>query len=155
MSPGDEIKHKRVHLDVCALCRPFDDQRQVRIQLEAGCVELILSHARGGSRELIVSPAHDREIAGIDDVEERSQLVLALGELGKRHAFDLPAARKRTEDLMAVGLGAADASHVAFSEQAGAEFVSVDDRLLRRCQQAGVAVWCGTPLAYCDKESLR
>jgi hypothetical protein len=33
------------------------------------------------------------------------------------------------------GLGAADAVHVAFAEEAEAEFVTVDDRLLRQCHR--------------------
>ncbi|MEK8020003.1 MAG: hypothetical protein VSS75_024280 [Candidatus Parabeggiatoa sp.] len=37
---------KRVYLDVCALSRPFDDQRQVRIQLESSAVTLILEHVK-------------------------------------------------------------------------------------------------------------
>ena len=30
---GDSLK-KRIYLDVCMLCRPFDDQDQMRIRLE-------------------------------------------------------------------------------------------------------------------------
>gem|GEM_PF-1482095 len=63
---------KRVYLDICALSRPFDDQRQVRIQLESR-----------------------------------------------------------------------------------ADFVTVDDRLLKQCRRVQATVWYGTPLAYCEKENLR
>jgi len=34
------VKPKQVYLDVCALCRPFDDQQQVRLRLETNAVEL-------------------------------------------------------------------------------------------------------------------
>ena len=43
-----------VHLDVCALSRPFDDQSQMRIRLETDAVLLILSHIRGGNLTFIV-----------------------------------------------------------------------------------------------------
>ena len=33
----------RVYLDVCALCRPFDDQAHMRIRLETEAVQLILA----------------------------------------------------------------------------------------------------------------
>lgn len=46
---------KRIYLDVCALCRPFDDQTQIRIRLETGAVQLILSHVRSGDLALITS----------------------------------------------------------------------------------------------------
>lgn len=65
---------KRVYLDVCALCRPFDDQGQARIQAEATSVDLILSNVRRKKLELVVSPVHDAEIAAIDDTEERYQV---------------------------------------------------------------------------------
>jgi predicted nucleic acid-binding protein len=52
-------------------------------------------------------------------------------------------------------MGIADAAHLAFAEQSRAEFVTVDDRLVKKCHRVELAVWCGTPLAYCDKEGLK
>lgn len=52
-------------------------------------------------------------------------------------------------------MGIGDAAHVAFAEAANADFVSVDDRLLKQCKRLSVHVWYGSPLAYCDKENLR
>lgn len=34
-------RQTRIYLDVCCLQRPFDDQRQTRIRLEAEAVKLI------------------------------------------------------------------------------------------------------------------
>jgi len=39
---------KKVYLGACALCRPFDDQRYLRIRLETEAVNLILSKIREG-----------------------------------------------------------------------------------------------------------
>lgn len=36
----DRSRQLRLYLDVCCLQRPFDDQRQVRIHLEAEAVKL-------------------------------------------------------------------------------------------------------------------
>lgn len=149
----DSIR-KRVYLDVCALCRPFDDQRQARIRLETTGVELILSHVRMNRLELIVAPTHDIEIEATTDLEERSQLLFLLNQLGSRPVFDLWAGQQRAKRLIAQGMGIADAAHVAFAEQSQAEFITVDDRLLRMCRRGNILVWCGTPLAYCDKEGL-
>src|SRR3972149_6633539 len=117
---------RRVYLDVCALCRPFDDQSVVRIRLETAAVELILDHVRQGEIEMIVSLAHDVEISATADLEERAQLVSLLEEIGTRPKFDAAVARERAEDLADRGLGAADAAHVALAEQAQAGFVTVD-----------------------------
>ncbi len=155
MSESDQPSAKIVYLDVCALCRPFDDQQQGRIRLETSAVELILAHIRQTDLTLIVSPVHHLEIEATADMEERKQLLLLLNREGTHLDFDLPAVRTRAEQWTAQGLGAADAAHVTFAEAAGADFVTVDDRLLKQCRRLEPPVWCGTPQAYCDKEHLQ
>ncbi len=146
---------KLVYLDVCVLCRPFDDQNQVRIRLETSAIELILTYIRSSKLELIVSPTHELEIRAIRNRAERNELLLLLKQIGTPYKFDSLAARRRAEELVALGLGIADAAHLAFAEQAGAEFVTVDDRLLKKCRRIKPSVWCGTPPSYCEKEDLK
>lgn len=143
-----------VYLDVCALCRPSDDQSQIRIRLETEAVQLIVSHIRAENLVLVVSPAHDVEIAAIDNSSEREHWQAMLRQIGTRVTWDLHNARQRAEALVQQGFGVADAAHIAFAEQAGADFVTCDDRLLNRCRRVQPGVWCGTPIAFCDKENL-
>lgn len=145
----------RIYLDVCALCRPFDDQQQIRIRLETSAVELILAHIRQAEVELMVSPAHRLEIGAISDAEERSHLLLLLKQFGIPLEFEATATRQRAEALVAEGLGAADAAHLAFAEAAGAAFITVDDRLLKQCRRINAQTWYGSPQAFCEKEDLR
>lgn len=146
---------RRVYLDVCALCRPFDDQSQIRIRLETEAVQLILSHVRAGNLNLIVSPVHDAEIAAIDDLAERIYLQVMLQQIGLRVPLDLSEARQRAEILVQQGLGPADAAHLACAEQVRADFVTCDDRLIRQCRRVKPGIWFGTPIAFCDQEDLR
>jgi predicted nucleic acid-binding protein len=146
---------RRVYLDVCALCRPFDDQSQIRIRLETEAVQLILSHVRTGNLSLVVSPVHDAEIAPIDDLAERTHLQVMLQQIGQRVSLDLSQTRQRAEALVQQGLGPADAAHLACAEQAGADFVTCDDRLIRQCRRVKPGIWFGTPIAFCDQEDLR
>ena len=148
-------KTHRVYIDVCALCRPFDNQDQMRIHLETAAVLLIIGHVRSKVLTMIVSPVHDVEIAAIKEVAERDHLQLLLQEIGTRISFDLPQARQRTEQLVQQGLGPADAAHLALAEQAGSDFVSCDDRLLRKCRRIRPSIWCGSPITFCEKENLR
>lgn len=148
------MAEKRVYLDVCALARPFDDQRQARIRIEASAVDLILSHVRQGRINLIVSPVHEEEIRADSDVGRRSHLVMLLQRLGTHFSFDPEITRHRTKQLMSLGLGVADAAHIALAEQAQAEFITVDDHLIKRYNRTEPVIWCGTPIAYCDKENL-
>ena len=146
--------HRRVYLDVCALCRPFDDQTQMRIRLEIDAVQLILSYVRSGSLTLVVSPVHEAEISAINDPIEREHLLSMLQQIGERFETDRRQARERAKQLTEHGLGPADAAHLAFSEKTGADFVTCDDRLLRQCGRVHSHVWTGNPIAYCEKESL-
>ena len=145
---------KWIYLDVCALCRPFDDQTQIHIRLETEAVQLILSHVRSGDLALVVSPVHDIEINAIDDPIERRHLLSTLRQLECRIAFDLGQTRRRAEELVRQGLGPADAAHLAFAEQAEASFITCDDRLIRSSRRAQSHAWCGTPVAFCEKENL-
>lgn len=144
-----------IYLDVCALCRPFDDQNQIRIRLETEAVMLILSYVRSGKLTMVVSFAHAAEIAAISDVNEREYLQALLQEIGADRIFDLAQTRQRAEQLTAEGMGPADAAHLAFAEYVGADFVTCDDRLLRQTRRSQTKVWCGTPVAYCEKENLQ
>ena len=146
---------KQVYLDVCILCRPFDDQQQVRIRLEANALDLILAQVEVTKLEFIVSLTHQVEINAIRNLEKRQHLLMLLDQLGSHPVFNLPQIRQRAEALADGGMGVADAAHVAFAEAAQADFVTVDDRLLRQCQRLDVEIWCGSPLTYCDKENLR
>lgn len=80
---------KTIYLDVCALCRPFDDLKPIRVRLEAEAVQLILSHVRSKNLTMVVSPAHVAEIGAIEDLAEREHLVILLDDLGHRTTFDL------------------------------------------------------------------
>jgi len=56
----------RVYQDVCCLNRPFDDQTQARIHLEAEAVLIVLARRQAGQWEWVSSPAVDAEIARTD-----------------------------------------------------------------------------------------
>ena len=144
----------QVYLDVCALCRPFDDQQQLRIRLETDAVQLILTHVRQKNLKMITAPMHFTELMATTKNEERSQLLFLLKQLGTPGDFDLTISRSVADRLVAEGFGAADAAHIAFAQQANADFVSVDDKLLRRCQRVGLAIWAGFPMTFCEKEGL-
>ena len=146
---------KYIYLDVCVLCRPFDDQTYLRIRLETEAVNLILSKVKNEDYRLIVSPIHWEEIKVISETFERIDLQERLKTLGKSIKVDLAGARKRAEELCDLNFGVADAAHIAFAEQCGAEFISCDDSLIKRCSRHNIKMWCGNPVAFCEKERLR
>jgi predicted nucleic acid-binding protein len=78
-----------------------------------------------------------------------------LAEIGTAADLDLGQAQRRAVSLLNQGLKPADAAHAALAEEAGCDFITVDDRLLRQLQRAALTVWFGNPVAYCDKEGLK
>jgi hypothetical protein len=146
---------KAIYVDVCALSRPFDEQSFLRIRMETEAVNLILSKVRQGSYALLVSPVHIREIGAVDDPVERIELQALLARMGTPVNVNRAVVRSRAEQLIGLGMGVADAAHVAFAEESGAEFISSDDRLIKKCKRAVTVVWCGTPVLFCEKERLR
>jgi predicted nucleic acid-binding protein len=146
---------KPVYLDVCTISRPFDDQSYLRISLETEAINLILSKIKQGKYRLLVSPVHIKEIEAIEDIFERTELQTIFEKLGEPVMVNLTKTRTRADELVRLGFGIADAAHVAFAEQAGALFVSCDDKLIKKCLNHRINVWCGNPVAFCEKEELR
>jgi hypothetical protein len=99
---------QRIYMDVCALCRPFDDQAQMRIRLETDAIQLILSYVRSGRLSLAISPVHVAEIDAIDEMAEREHLKSVLQQIGWRIVVDMRQTRLRSEQLLQLGLGPAD-----------------------------------------------
>ena len=145
----------KIYLDVCALCRPYNDQSYMRINLETIAVQLIFSAIDQNMYDLVYSSVHVKEISAISDQIERFELYHLLQETGKFINFDKVQARKQAEKLVSVGLGPADAAHLVFAETAGADFITCDDKLCKKCRALDLAIWTGSPVVFCDKEGLR
>jgi predicted nucleic acid-binding protein len=148
-------KINSVYLDVCALCRPFDNQDFLRIRMETEAVNLILAKIKMGVCKMLVSPVHRREIDAIPDILERVELQTILDKYGDDVKVNVSEARSRAEKFVLQGFGVADAAHVAFAEASEAYFISCDDRLIKKCISSKVKVWCGTPLTYCAYMELK
>lgn len=146
---------EKIYLDVCSLCRPFDDQSYVRIRLESDSINLILSEVKEHRLLLMKSSVHYKEIGSINDDFERIELIKLLEWYGETSKYDPKVIRKRTEELINLNFGIADAAHVAFSEYYNSVFISCDDRLLKKCTKSIAKIKCMNPLIFCEMESLK
>ncbi|MFO8085752.1 MAG: hypothetical protein R6U27_15695 [Desulfobacterales bacterium] len=146
---------KSIYLDVCALCRQYDDQSYARIHLETIAVRLILKKVEAGRFSMIYSPVHKLEISDISNDSERIDLLLFLEQLGVKHNIDNKTTRRRAEELSRQGIGPADAAHLAFAEATKADFISCDDKLIKKCSKISIDVWGGNPVTFCHKEDLK
>jgi hypothetical protein len=149
-----DLMSLEIYLDVCALCRPYDDQSYLRIKFETLAVKIILSKVKTGIYSLLISPVHTEEINNIENISQRFQINNIIRTFGKPVKIDLCKAKERTEDLLNAGFGLADAAHIAFAEISKACFVSCDDKLIKKCLKYRINIWCGNPVAFCVKEGL-
>ena len=145
----------KLYLDVCTLCRPFDNQDLMRIRLETDAYYLILQAVQSGNYEMIVSPVHLQEIDAIRDFQERCEISAILEKFGTKPKPDLTPIRRRAEYLCTIKVGVADAAHVAFSESTADFFISCDDKLLKCCARIGVEILAMNPVEFCMRENLR
>jgi predicted nucleic acid-binding protein len=122
-------------MDVCCLNRPFDDQKQERIHLEAEAVLLILNECRSGNWKLINSNALDAEIGQTPSLAKIRQVrnLLSVARIKVQTSEEL---EQRVFQLTQLGFGAYDAAHTASAERGRSDvFLTTDDRLLRRANK--------------------
>lgn len=147
---------KTLYLDVCALCRPYDDQAYTRIHLETTAVKMILREVERNVYNLVYSPVHEVEISAISDDVEREDLLYLIGKIAVRMEEAGFYTKKRAEVLVDKGFGVADAAHLAYAEKADAYFISCDDRLIKRCFQSScLKIWAGSPMMFCEEEDIK
>ena len=125
----------KIYLDVCCLNRPFDDQTQDRIHLEAEAILAVLNYSRMSGWSVIGSDAIDFEIGRMPDHDKRLKVQI-LSTLHDVYVKVDAGVERRSMELKQVGLKALDALHVSCAERAKAEvFLTTDDHLLSKALQ--------------------
>lgn len=137
----------RVYLDVCCLCRPFDDQTQPRIFIESQAVLEILKNC-GFTWTLVISDLIEFELSQIPD---RMKYLQVYQNLPKNFEYvevddDVMTFYSR---LVVCGCSPADAMHVALSRKAKATFLTTDDLLLGIIRRtSGDIIICDNPVTW-------
>ena len=116
----------RVYLDVCCWNRPFDDQTQARIHLEAEAVLAIVADIEGGGCELLHSEVANLEISESPDSERRQRLQLMIPHRHRYVRCDAKVAARALE-LERLGFTGIDALHIACAEAGGATVLLTTD----------------------------
>lgn len=122
----------RVYLDICCFNRPFDDQRQTRVRLEAEAKLAIQERVRNGALELVWSYVLDFENAANPFAERRS----TIGGWRRYATMDNEETvmiLQRATILAGRGLKAKDALHIACAIAGECTyFITTDDDILKR-----------------------
>lgn len=119
----------KLYLDACCLNRPFDDQRQPRVRLEAEAISLILQKLHQHEWEWVGSEVLVYELGQTVDAERRERLLLLAGQSHQVIAIT-EKILKRAETLETAGFDSYDAIHLASAEQAKVDvFLTTDDNI--------------------------
>jgi hypothetical protein len=121
----------RVYFDNCCFNRPFDDQRQTRVRLEAEAKLCIQEHIRGGSLELAWSYILDLK-NGANPFEERRTTIAGWRPYATIDLEETATILQKANALVGCGLKAKDALHIACAVAGECTyFVTTDDAILR------------------------
>jgi hypothetical protein len=124
-----------IYLDTCCLNRPFDDQTQDRIYLEAEAILLILDRLETRKWEWVGSEILDFEIEQMPDQERRYRVKLLAAYVHRSVSVGQTEIR-RAQRLEALGFHSFDSLHLACAESGNANiFLTTDDRLLRLAER--------------------
>ena len=119
----------KIYLDACCLNRPFDDQRQARVRLEAEAISLILQKLHQREWEWIGSDVLVYELRQTEDVERKERLLLLAGQSHQVVAMT-EKILTQAEKLVASGFDSYDAIHLASAENAKVDvFLTTDDNM--------------------------
>jgi predicted nucleic acid-binding protein len=125
----------RLYFDVCCLNRPFDDQSQPRIHLEAEAIIMIFREIEAGIHEWVGSEVLMLEINRTPDSKKRRNMLSLLSNAGIYANLEKTAI-ERAKILESLGFASFDALHLACAEQAQTDiFFTTDDRFLKKAKE--------------------
>ena len=118
----------RIYLDTCCLNRPFDDQSQDRVRLEAETVIQILNRFEESNWQWIGSEVLQMEVRRNPNKQHRQRLLEMLQNVDYYHVLR-NADISRGYEIQKLGLKAIDALHIACAERSAADlFLTTDQR---------------------------
>jgi hypothetical protein len=124
-----------IYFDTCCLNRPYDDQSQPRIQLEAAAVLAILERVTAGDVQLASSSVLQFEIHRIADQTRRNGILHFLSYSSSYQPLTTEI-EQRGIWLNKLGFKRLDSLHLAAAEALKLDvLLTTDDQLLRRATQ--------------------
>ena len=138
----------RIYLDVCCLNRPFDDQGQARVHLEAEAVLTILSLIQAGKWKMISSQAIDYEVANLLDWNRKRKIKMVLTLTYEKIKLN-PKIEKRAKELEGKNFSVLDALHLAFAEGGNIDiFLTTDDKILKKAETLSLKLPIKNPVEW-------
>jgi len=138
-----------IYMDYNCFQRPYDDQRQARIQMEAAACQKLLDDAERGRICIVWSFMHEDENL-LCPFPDRKLAIQHLAGCCRKQVGPDTQVRNLAEDMQTkAGLSAKDALHLACAVHAEAKaFLSCDDELLRKGRRLRLDMVLLNPVEY-------
>ncbi len=124
----------RIYLDNCSYNRPYDDQTNMQVQLEAQSKLFIQNSIKDGKYELVSSYTLQYEVSR-NPFDMRRDAIKDFIEENAKYYIDYDREKEISsiaKEIMATGIKEKDAYHVASAIYGECEyFISTDKRLLK------------------------
>lgn len=124
----------RIYLDNCSYNRPYDDQTQMRISLEAQAKLHIQDMVRQRNLELVTSYVLDYENSKNRSLQKKIAIKKFMEDYAAIYVSNQneEAIKECAQKIMETGIKEKDAYHVACAMMAECKFfITTDDRLLK------------------------
>ena len=122
----------KIYLDNCCFNRPFDDQSQIRIKLEAEAKLQIQGDIQDEKFELVWSYILEAENIA-NPFEERKRAILEWKRRSIMIIKEEETILKKARQLTEFGLRSKDALHLACAIAAGCKyFITTDDKIINK-----------------------
>jgi predicted nucleic acid-binding protein len=118
----------KIYMDVCCLCRPFDDHQNRKIRLEAEAILTILDRCNS-DWELVGSVVLDSEISRMADPDKRQKVEQKL-ELVREYIELDETIFNHASMYQSAGLKLFDALHLACAQSGETIFLTTDNRII-------------------------
>lgn len=138
----------KIYMDVCCFNRPFDDQTQTRIRLEAEAILSILSRCQNGEWSLAASDVIDYELSNLTN-EEKLEKVRSLYSVARNRAELTQQARVNAAVYQQNGIDPFDSLHLAVAESSNQNILlTTDDKFLRKASAIDLKIAVANPVTW-------
>jgi predicted nucleic acid-binding protein len=121
----------KVYLDNCCFNRPYDDQKQLRIELETKAKLFVQQQIIDKRIEMTISSMSKYENSK-NSHEERKMIIRDFFNYATSVVTSSPSVRAVAKVFSDEGLNTKDATHLAFAVEGGCNyFLTTDDKLLK------------------------
>ena len=149
-------KKLRLYLDMCVLNRPFDDQSQPKVMIEAQIFIMLVAMVSEGLFNLVNSFALEYENSKNPNVENMMKMADFL-EYSTDYIHYSEDILDRSLEFEKWGLSGMDAVHIACAEKAKADcFLTCDDKLIKKLQRVDdMEIACYNIIDFMSKEVFK